>query len=193
MNKRVFAFVVAGTILAPSGAYADSQEAKSAESFRVKWPTNLKILSSPTIERRSGSPGKPILSTLESSANPSVELQLSGTSRSEWKNWNKLVTETLFTRFDELANQSNSINKITKRKARYTVFYTVKTDRQITNIRVLSKLPDKDFENIVVQALESMKNDPVLKFPSESDDLYVEKNATWDYGVGAGKQISNIL
>ena len=97
-----------------------------------------------------------------------------------WDAWHKRVAETIFTRFNSLAQMAFKHSP----PLACEVSYAVSRDGQIGNVAVLQKSSSPMFNAMLLGVVKSMNGNPVLQFPPGSRRQYVEKTGTftWNYG-----------
>lgn len=98
----------------------------------------------------------------------------------QWDEWHKRVAESIFVRFDAYAQKAFAVSRPLACQAAYTVT----RDRQITNVRVLTKSPNVVFNTMLLLVLKSMNGNPILEFPPGSRRMTVEKSGTFSRNCG---------
>lgn len=97
-----------------------------------------------------------------------------------WDAWHKRVAETIFTKFNALAQLAFKHSP----PLACEVSYAVSRDGQIGNLTVIQKSSSPMFNAMLLGVVKSMNGNPVLQFPPGSRRQYVEKTGTftWNYG-----------
>lgn len=104
----------------------------------------------------------------------SPEMQLA------WDLWHKRVAETVFTRWNSVANKLFAHSG--PLRAGFT--YVVTRDGRIKDLRIV-KSPNPMFNSIAIQAIKSMDGDrELLKFPDGSRRMMVAKQASFSINSG---------
>lgn len=97
-----------------------------------------------------------------------------------WDLWHKRVAETVFTRWNSVANRLFA--HAGPLKAGFT--YVVTRDGRVKDLRIV-KSPNPMFNSIAIQAIKSMDGDQeLLKFPDGSRRMMVAKQASFSINSG---------
>lgn len=106
-----------------------------------------------------------------------------------WDAWHKRVAESIFTRFNGLAQFAFAHSP----PLLCQVSYVVARDGRIGNVRLLQKSSSVQYNAMLVGVVSSMNNNPVLEFPPNSKRQFVEKTGTftWNYGQHGYKYTTN--
>ncbi|MBP6746533.1 hypothetical protein KA344_14945 [bacterium] len=97
-----------------------------------------------------------------------------------WDAWHKRVAESIFTRFNSLAQMAFKHSP----PLACQVSYMVARDGRVGNVQVLQKSSNPIFNTMLLGVINSMNGNPVLEYPPNSRRQFVEKTGTftWNYG-----------
>lgn len=97
-----------------------------------------------------------------------------------WDAWHKRVAESIFTRFNSLAQMAFKHSP----PLACQVSYVVARDGRVGNVQVLQKSSNPIFNTMLLGVINSMNGNPVLEYPPNSRRQFVEKTGTftWNYG-----------
>lgn len=97
-----------------------------------------------------------------------------------WDAWHKRVAESIFTRFNSLAQMAFKHSP----PLACQVSYMVARDGRVGNVQVLQKSSNVMFNTMLLGVINSMNGNPVLEYPPNSRRQFVEKTGTftWNYG-----------
>ncbi len=106
-----------------------------------------------------------------------------------WDAWHKRVAESIYMRYNGLAQMAFKASP----PLMCQVSYCVARDGRIGNVRILQKSPNPMYNAMLLGVINSMTNNPVLEFPPNSRRQYVEKTGTftWNYGNEGYKHMIN--
>ncbi|MBN8662578.1 MAG: hypothetical protein J0M35_19575 [Candidatus Obscuribacter phosphatis] len=138
----------------------------------------------PPIQRR-----PPMQSGLQQQAAKAAEVDNSAEMQLLWDAWHKRVAESIYVKFNTLAQMAFK----TSPPLLCQVGYCVARDGRIGNVRVLQKSPNPMYNAMLIGVINSMTNNPVLQFPPNSKRQFVEKTGTftWNYGDQGFKHMIN--
>lgn len=97
-----------------------------------------------------------------------------------WDAWHKRVAESIFTRFNSLAQMAFKHSP----PLACQVSYMVARDGRVGNVQILQKSTNPIFNTMLLGVINSMNGNPVLEYPPNSRRQFVEKTGTftWNYG-----------
>jgi hypothetical protein len=97
-----------------------------------------------------------------------------------WDAWHKRVAESIFARFNSLAQMAFKHSP----PLACQVSYMVARDGRVGNVQVLQKSSNPIFNTMLLGVINSMNGNPVLEYPPNSRRQFVEKTGTftWNYG-----------
>lgn len=101
--------------------------------------------------------------------------------KAAWEAWRKRVSEELFWRFTEVSRFEfkNSTPMLAQ------VRYTVDDAGKIDNVKLVKKSWSPQFNSLVLSVIDSIGDDPILKFPAGSERQTVEKTDIFSANYGA--------
>jgi outer membrane biosynthesis protein TonB len=142
-------------------------------------------------ESRSAAPIEFRSATANSDPDKSTEMQVL------WDAWHARVAQTIYQRFDHLAQVRFKRGKVLECK----VSYLVTSDQKIENVHVLQHSTDPAFDQLIVTTIQGMTHHPYLLFPRQSQRQSVERTGTFtlnkpnnrgfEYQKGDKEQIRN--
>ncbi len=102
-----------------------------------------------------------------------------------WDAWHKRVAETIYVRFNSLAQMAFKHSQ----PLACQVSYMVARDGRVGNVQLLQKSNNPIFNTMLLGVINSMNGNPVLEYPPNSRRQFVEKTGTftWNYGQNGFK------
>ncbi len=102
-----------------------------------------------------------------------------------WDAWHKRVAETIYVRFNSLAQMAFKRSQ----PLACQVSYMVARDGRVGNVQLLQKSANPIFNTMLLGVINSMNGNPVLEYPPNSRRQFVEKTGTftWNYGQNGFK------
>jgi len=143
-------------------------------------PTMEQMPSNPPPQRQ-----QPFQTGAQQQQAPSNDPDGSAAMQLLWDAWHKRVAETIYVRFNSLAQMAFKHSQ----PLACQVSYMVARDGRVGNVQLLQKSGNPIFNTMLLGVINSMNGNPVLEYPPNSRRQFVEKTGTftWNYGQNGFK------